>query len=325
MKRGALVVLLLAVLLGATGVVRLNMFSKTISGRGALASEIGKRSEGEDRFNLVVLGYGGEGHEGACLTDSIVVYSLPTNGGRATQVSVPRDLWVQYPPDSGEYHKANEVYARARVATNDPRKAADSAAQKVAKVLGIPIHGWLTIDFNGFRDLVDALGGVRVDVQREFTARYPASDDASVSRDWITITFQKGRQRMDGETAIRYARARYSTNPAEGSDFARAARQQRLIAAIKDKLLSPAGVVRGVGVMEAVEDEVRSNLSASDLVRVFRSGVDEEKSFVISTENVLVNGKSDDGQSILLPKGGKYEVVHNFVRDSLDGRVTAER
>lgn len=325
LKRGALALLVLVLLLGAVGFVRVNRFSKGISDRGVFTSEIGKRAGDGGRFNLLVLGYGGENHDGAFLTDSILVYSIPLRGGEASQISVPRDLWIESPPDSGEFRKANAAYAVARARTDDPRKAADATVESLSGALGAPIHGWMTIDFNGFRDLVNALGGVNVNVQREFTARYPENDDPSVSAKWINVKFRKGPQQMDGEQAIRYARARYIADPAEGSDFARAARQQRLLAAIKSKAASPAGLLRSFAIMGAVEDDIQSNVSAGDLARIFRRGVSEERSVVLSTENVLAESTSDDGQYILVPEDGDWESVHRFVQDSLKGRSSAGR
>ncbi len=323
LKVGGVLALILAIVFVGAGVSRLNSFSKATSGKGLMTSEISDRAGDGKRFNLLVLGYGGKKHEGANLTDSILVYSISHDGGAAAQISVPRDLWVEAPVGSGQYRKVNSAYANAIANRSNPRTAANLASKVIGQALGVPIHGWLTVDFTGFRDLVDALGGVEVDVQRTFTARYPGDDDATKNTGWQKIKFEKGQEEMDGERAIQYARARYSANPVEGSDFGRAARQQRLVNAIKRKLLSPAGIVRGFAVSRAVEDEVRTNVSAGDLARIFRQRADEQHSVVLSTQNVLVNDVSTDGQSILLPEGGDYTALHRFVRARLEAPVTA--
>ena len=323
LKVGGVLALIVAIVFVGAGVSRLNSFSKATSGKGLMTSDISERARDGQRFNLLVLGYGGKKHEGANLTDSILVYSISQDGGAAAQISVPRDLWVEAPVGSGQYRKVNSAYANAIANGSNPRTAANLASKVIGQALGVPIHGWLTVDFTGFRDLVDALGGVEVDVQRTFTARYPGDDDATKNTGWQKITFEKGQEEMDGERAIQYARARYSANPVEGSDFGRAARQQRLVNAIKRKLLSPAGVVRGFAVSRAVEDEVRTNVSAGDLARIFRQRADEQHSVVLSTQNVLVNDVSTDGQSILVPEGGDYTVLHRFVRARLATPVTA--
>ena len=249
---------------------------------------------------------------------------MPLDRGPASQASVPRDPRVESPAGSGRYRKANQAYSDAQVVSKQPRQAANVAAKSLGAALGLPIHGWLTVDFGGFRELVDALGGVEVDVQRPFVARYP---DPKRRFKWTTVRLERGPQEMDGERAIQYARARYVVggDEREGSDFARAGRQQRLVSAIKRKLLSPAGLLRGTRVADAVEDEVRTNVSSGDLARVFRRGTDPKRSIVLSNSNVLVDGTSDTGQYILLPRDNEYRVIHRYVRNSLDGRDAARR
>ncbi len=214
LKVGGVLALILAIVFVGAGVSRLNSFSKATSGKGLMTSEISDRAGDGQRFNLLVLGYGGKKHEGANLTDSILVYSISQDGGAAAQISVPRDLWVEAPVGSGQYRKVNAAYANAIANGSNPRAAANLASKVIGQALGVPIRGWLTVDFTGFRDLVDALGGVEVDVQRTFTARYPGDDDASKNTGWQKIKFEKGQEEMDGERAIQYARARYSANPA---------------------------------------------------------------------------------------------------------------
>lgn len=324
LRAGLVLALLLALVAGGLGAVRANSFSRAISGKGVLESDMAELADRGDRFNLLVLGYGGGTHDGADLTDSILVYSVPLDGGEASQVSVPRDLWIESPAGTGYYRKVNAAYAAAVADGASPRKAAALASKSIGAALGVPIHGWLTVDFDGFRDLVDALGGVDVEVQRSFTARYPRSDDPAKDARWKMVRFRKGQQHMDGQRAIAYARARYADGP-EGSDFARAARQQRLVSAIKSRLFSPAGLLRGFAVTGAVEDDVRTNLSAGDLARVFRQRVDARNSVVLSEENVLASGVSDDGQYILLPRNNDPAALRRFVRSSLSGAATARK
>lgn len=321
-RRTALVaaLLLLAVLLAAlvAGVARANAFSRATSGRPLWASELQSRAGQADRFNLLVMGYGGAGHEGEYLTDSLLLYSVSLSGAPTVQISIPRDLWVEYPAGSGQHRKVNSVFALAMARNrNNQARAAAELERTLSAALGVPVNGWMSVNFTGFRDLVDALGGVDVNVQRSFTARYPKNDNPAVDYRWMNIKFQKGPQRMDGTRAIQYARARYASPPAEASDFARAARQQRLVSAIKAKLLSPVGVLRSFAVMGAVQNDVRTDVSAGDLARIFRRGVDQSHSVVLSTENVLALGWSSDGQSILIPRNDDWGSVRRFVRQKM--------
>lgn len=264
---------------------------------------------------ILILGYGGGDHPGAYLSDSMLL--VVEGSGAPAEVSVPRDMWVQLPRNSGHYAKINEALQDG-YNSGGYVAGGDLAAQKVQDVLQVPVSGWVLEDFQGFRRMIDALGGVDVEVQRAFSAQYPVNDDPAVNASWKVIHFDAGRQHMDGERALEYARARYSDNPQEGTDFARSARQQRLIAAIRQKVTSPVGALHFLPLVNAVAQAVHSNLPPEDLaafVLGFHSST--AKHVELSTANVLVNGRSPDGQDILLPKGGSYASIADYVRRQL--------
>jgi len=261
--------------------------------------------------HLLILGYGGGEHPGAYLSDSMLLVT-----DRA-ELSIPRDLWVQIPPNSGRYARINEAlqdgYNSGGLDTG-----AQLAAQKVADVTGMTVTGWVLEDFDGFRRTIDALGGVDVDVERAFTAQYPVNDNPDIDASWKTIHFDAGQQHMDGERALEYARARYSDDPAEGTDFARSARQQRLVAALRQKLLTPDGLVHLLPFINAVGGAIHTNLSPYELASFlagFQAG--QAKHVGLDTSNVLVNGRAPDGADILLPRGGDYALVQTWVRNQL--------
>jgi len=276
---------------------------------------------GERAANVLIMGYGGQGHEGADLTDSLLLLHSDLANGKTTQIAVPRDLWVQIPPDSGRYAKINSAYAYGRGEAGDPVAGGRLATTKVGQVTGLPTDRWVTIDFRGFRALVDAVGGVDVDVERAFTAQYPANDDPSIDPSWIEISFAAGPQHMDGETAIRYARARYSEDPAEGSDFARGQRQARLVAAITAKLKRPTTWPRAFAVMDALQPALKTNLAPADLLVLFlRADTSGATRIWLDDPNVLVNDTSADGQAILVPPGNDYGVITRYIAGQLAGR-----
>src|SRR5262249_44294821 len=275
---------------------------------------------GSVRVNVLVLGYGGGTHEGAYLTDSLMVMSLVPNADATTLLSVPRDLWVQVPPGSGQYAKINSAFADGLVHGYDGERAGriaagDEAAHKVSEALGMPVPFWLTIDFTGFRQLVDALGGVDLTVPTALTAQYPANDDARIDPNWKTVHFAAGPQHMDGEHAIEYARARYVLSPlSESSDFARSARQQLLLRAILSRAREITAWPGLTGAMDALQNSLYTNLSLSDLVR-FTQKLDlaHAARLGLSDTNVLVDAQSADGQDILLPANGDWDAVHRYV------------
>jgi LCP family protein required for cell wall assembly len=309
--------------LGALALRRLSQIGDAISTQGAFTTQTGYLS-GLGRVNVLVLGYGGAGHDGAYLTDSMMVISVVPHGGSTTEISVPRDLWVQVPPDSGNDLKINAAYedGLAHGYGGDPAgpvAGGDEAADEVSVALGITVSYWLTIDFSGFRQLVNALGGVDLDVPVAFTAHYPANDDPSINASWTTVHFNTGWQHMDGERAIEYARARYVTEPAsQASDFARSARQQLLIKAMLARARQPSAWSRLNGAADALEKSVYTNLSLVDLL-LFAQRMDTTHAahIGISDQNVLVDGRSSDGQDVLLPANGDWTAVQQYVQQNL--------
>lgn len=319
-----LVLLALSVLMllaGGIALRRFNDFGTAISTKGPFTTQTGFMS-GSDHVNILVMGYGGAGHDGANLTDSMMVMSLVPSTGATTLISVPRDLWVQVPPDSGTYAKLNTAYNDGLNNGFDGEPAGkvaggNEAARKVSDILGIPVDYWLTIDFTGFRQLVDALGGVDVNVPVAFTANYPRNDDPAIDAGWKTVTFKTGPQHMNGERAIEYARARYVLEPAsQGTDFARSERQQILLRAILTRAKQPSAWPGLNGALNALEKTLYTNLSLSDLT-LFAQKMDLARAQRVTLQDVLADATADDGESILVPASGNWDDIRSYVASKL--------
>ncbi|HEY8602391.1 MAG TPA: LCP family protein [Thermomicrobiales bacterium] len=316
---GRLLLLILLTLLVALG-IRGATFVAAVSTEPLWSAHFWPIAD-ERAANVLIMGYGGQGHEGAYLTDSLLLLHSDLASGKTAQIAVPRDLWVQIPLDSGRYAKINSAYAYGRGEAGDPVAGGRLATTKVGQVTGLPTSRWVTIDFRGFRALVDAVGGVDVDVERAFTAQYPANDDPTIDPSWIEISFAAGRQHMDGEAAIRYARARYSEDPAEGSDFARGQRQARLVAALTAKLKRPTTWPRAFAVMDALQPALKTNLAPADLLVLFlRADTGGATRIRLDDPKVLVNATSADGQAILVPPGNDYGVITRYIGEQIAGR-----
>src|SRR5262249_20710872 len=186
--------------------------------------------------------------------------------------------------------------------------------------LGLRVPFWLTIDFSGFRQLVDALGGVDITVPTAFTARYPANDDPTIDPSWKIVRFAAGPQHMGGEHAIEYARARYVLEPlSEGSAFARSARQQLLVRAILSRAREITAWPGLTSAMDALQGSLYTNLSLSDLVRFIQKLDFAHAAHIgLSDMNVLVDAQSSDGQDILLPANGDWDAVRRYVAAGLN-------
>jgi LCP family protein required for cell wall assembly len=311
---------LLAVLLALAVGVRSLVFLSAVSTEPLWSAHLWPLAD-ERRANVLILGYGGQGHDGAYLTDSLLLLHSDLASGQSAQINVPRDLWVQIPPDSGRYAKINSAYAYGLGDDNDQRAGGQLITTKVSQVTGLPTNRWVTIDFRGFRALVDALGGVDIEVERAFNSRYPANDDPAIDPGWTTVSFAAGPQHMDSETAIRYARARYADTPEEASDFARAQRQSRLVAAIAARLKRPTVWPRIFAVMDALQPALRTNLAPVDLPILFlRANLAGATRVRLDDSNVLVNDTSGDGQAILVPRNDDYGLIARYISEQIAAR-----
>lgn len=297
---------------------RVLAFGSAISNQSPLSTQTGYMG-GSQRVNFLIMGYGGSSHDGAYLTDSLVVISLMPQSHHTTLISVPRDLWVQNPANSGNYSKINTVYTQASRNNADPVAGGNAVAQKISLITGLRVDYWLTINFAGFQDFINAVGGVDVNVPDSFTARYPANDNPAVNPNWITVKFKRGVQHMDGRRAIVYARARYVLdNPAEGSDFARSQRQQLIMKAALTKMKQWQTWPHMFGALDKLEHTLYANLSLADLTQfALKMDLNAAHRAGLSNANVLVDATSDDGQAILLPQNNDWALIPAYIQKQL--------
>ncbi len=294
-------------------------FGLVISTQSPLSTQTGNMTT-SDRINILIMGYGGSGHDDPYLTDSMVVISLIPSNHHTTLISVPRDLWVQYPPHSGNFTKINAIYSMAAGITNkDPVAGGNAAAQMVSLITGLKIKYWLTINFEGFRKFIDAIGGVDVIVPETFTAIYPKNDDPNINASWITIHFSKGLRHLNGTTAIVYARARFVLdNNVEGSDFARSRRQQLIMKAALTKLKDWQNLFSMYAALDELKQNIYSNLSLADLVLfVLKMDLNFAHHLGLTNENVLVDATSNAGKAILLPKNNDWRAIVDYINHGL--------
>lgn len=192
------------------------------------------------RTNFLLVGIDTRPNSGLMNTDTIMIVSLEHETGHVSLISIPRDTQAKYTVKGQNYTtKINGVYFRAKQAGGE-EAGMNLLREVVTEMTGLPIHFAAMVNYYAFVDAVDEVGGLEVCVERSFSARYPKPGDEigeSVSGKEITVHFEEGCQFMDGERALIYARARKS-NSAEGSDYARAARQQIVMQAFYEKFRS---------------------------------------------------------------------------------------
>lgn len=283
-----------------------------------VGTEMKKDSYGN--VNMLLLGYGGEGHDGGYLTDSIIVASRNPEIGNISMFSIPRDLRVKYPNNG--YGRINGVfYQYLRKSNDDLWLAASGFASSVSSMLDMEIPYYATIDFKAFKGIVDAIGGIDIVVPETIhDTTYP--NDAN--RGYITFHIDAGPQHLDGATALKYARSRHST-----SDFSRSLRQQLIIKGIKDKVFA-SGI--NLSTIQELYDQyqtyVTTNVSLSEMLRTVQylntlgdftsfgfttnCGYSSFKSMVAACFLYTPQRELFGGASVILPMGANVNNIQNY-------------
>ena len=187
------------------------------------------------RTNFLLLGIRGENpSEVSDLTDTIILASYSHHQQQLTLLSVPRDLWV-----NSLKTKINAVYHYGQ--QRQPQIGFQLSNAAILETIGLPVHYNLVIDFQAFTDIINLLEGVEINVPHAFIDDQfpiPGKENAyPVSERYQTIEFQVGPQTMDGTTALNYIRSRHAEGE-EGTDIARSRRQQLIIKAIQQEILT---------------------------------------------------------------------------------------
>jgi polyisoprenyl-teichoic acid--peptidoglycan teichoic acid transferase len=268
----------------------------------------GLMTDEDGRVNILVLGVGDPGHDGEGLSDTMMILSLDTRSKRIAQISVPRDLRVNIPGHgSGKINEANSI------------GGVPLAEQVVANTLGIPIHYYVRTDFSGLKQMVDAVGGIDVNVkQRLGDPQYPCDDNQYKS---CGLDIETGVQHMDGNLALKYARCRKGTC---GDDFGRAARQQEVLNLVRAKIVNTDLIIKPkelMAVTQALRNGVQTDMGAMQMVLFGRSWQEAQAnkpvSLVLSTAegNYLLD---DAASSDLLPVGGSFSEIQKRVQTIFD-------
>lgn len=309
--------------------------------------------------NILILGKGGGRHEGPDLTDTIIVTTINPNKNTITLISIPRDLWI---PDLAA--KINTAYAYGQEKNNQGKLLAKSA---VSQVTGRQIDYVLVIDFSAFVNLVDHLGGIDVNVRNTLDDyKYPLEgkeDDPCDHSDeevidlsaqiatgsakteeafpcrYEHIHFEAGIQHMNGEEALKFSRSRHGIN-GEGSDFARAQRQQDVINAIRDKSLS-IGVIlnpfKTLGIFNILKDNIDTNADIREIDDFINLANKMQKAKITSVvvdygdaqegrNGLLINPPVSEAQKlqwVLTPRigDGDFSEIHEYIKCVEEGLI----
>lgn len=277
------------------------------------------------RTNLLLLGIAGGNHQGSDLTDTIIFLSLELRKRKALLVSLPRDIWSPTLRDkiNSAFHYGEEKKEGGGL----------TLAKLIAEeVLGQPVHYAFLLDFSSFKKAIDVLGGINIEVERSFDDfRFPiegkendsCNGDPTFSCRYEHISFKKGWQRMNGARALKYARSRNAEGE-EGGDFARAARQQKLLLAFKDKVFSYEVLSNPFKIKKLIEifrKGVRTDLTLADACFLGKFALKLKKEnierMVLREDLFVVPPLASYGKWVLVPSNEDFTSIHQYIDERL--------
>jgi polyisoprenyl-teichoic acid--peptidoglycan teichoic acid transferase len=300
--------------------------------------------ENKDTLAILLLGYGGAGHEGGYLSDVIQIVLFDFDTQKIAFISIPRDLYIALP--NGTTGKINSAFSLGD-RKDIIHSGAEIAKQMATAVTGVPIDAFISVDFVGFQVAIGGiLDGLKVNVSETLDDPwYPIEgkqlDTCGKSPEEVAelsntlsgfdlekqfecryehIYFPAGITHMEGGDALAYVRSRHGS---AGGDFSRSKRQQDVLLALREKLFT-------LKALEKIPEFFKTMISLTDTdldidtiatlaPKLATTKEMETVSITLSTQNVLVNSKSSSGAYIVIPKAGltNWDEIHNYIQVEL--------
>lgn len=294
--------------------------------------------------NVLLLGIGGAGHDGANLTDTMLLVSVNQAKNFVIMTPIPRDIRL---PSLEK--KINEAYAIGE----EKRKGLGllMAKDAVREILGVDVDYAVRADFTGFEKAVDLVGGAEVYIDRDFVdTEYPREghendtcgiDISTMSAEVLkeemfpcrfeTLAFKEGLVKMNGEEALKYARSRHAEN-GEGNDFARSQRQQKLLLALKNKFFSTQTLLSSTKIVELlklyknyIQTDIKEDEYDDFIKLFFKLKNAKYDTFVLDEGNeaegrpgLLVNPPTSKyGAWVLEPRSGSWEEIQDKIKEMI--------
>jgi LCP family protein required for cell wall assembly len=269
-----------------------------------------------ERLTVLLMGIDRRnGEEGPWRTDSMIVITIDPETDSVAMLSVPRDLYLTMPNHGfGEFQdRINQAFFHGD-RFEYPGGGPALAMQTIRRNFGMQVNRYLVIDFNGFERIIDEIGGIEIDVpELLIDHQYPTEDYG-----YMTVRFEPGLQTMDGRRTLIYSRTRKST-----SDFARAERQQQVILAMRDKILSldiisaltPSRLAR---LATALDDSIQTDLTLEEVLSVAQVAQrieSENINRLVIDPNMVNNFITSSGAQVLWPN---WNIILPLTREVFD-------
>lgn len=302
-----------------------NIIDRDSGGALALQGDIDPsqlRGEGDGRVNILLIGIGGDNHQGGQLADTIVIASLDPFNKEIAMLSVPRDLWMAIPGQwSTKVNAAHALGEESEFAETGYPSGGPGLLQKTLEQhLGIPIHYYARVDFSGFEQAVKAVDGVSVDVPETVC-------DYTIAWQYGFSCINAGQQDFNSKEALFYARTRASA----GADFDRNERQRLVLLGFRDKVTSlgtfsdPRKVL---GLIDAAGNHASTNLELGEIKALYDyvSQIDSSKIVSAGLDDYVMTA-AISGQSAVVPKAGdgNFTEIQRYIRSIfIDGFIKKE-
>jgi LCP family protein required for cell wall assembly len=262
-----------------------------------------------NRINILLLGLNRGAPQGwGYLTDTIIIVTIDPANKTAGMLSIPRDLQLPIPGNGEDRINMANVLGE----THDYPGGGPALLERTIETnFGIPISYYIMVDFRGFEKIIDAVGGVDVDVSRTLhDTKYPDPWPEDPYH-YTTVHFDPGLQHMDGARALQYARSRMST-----TDFDRAKRQQELLVAIRAKALSLGMLTKLPALATSMKGQFKTDMGLEDMIQLasLAPQIDAGNLKQVVLEKPYVYGykRPSDGAAIQLPK---WDLIDPVIAD----------
>jgi len=273
---------------------------------------LGKNKDNILKENILLLGRAGEGYAGGNLTDTIILARVDQTSGesKSTLISLPRDLLVKM-PDNQSWGKINSLYSSSGISR---------LKEKIAEITGLPIDRYLIVDLAVVEEIINLTDGLNVYVKEDISDPHFPGPNYSYQPFYLSA----GWRYLDGPTALRYIRTRY-TSP--NGDFDRMARQQQVIQLLKQKVLALNPLwdfPTYLKIFESLKKHVETDLSVLEMKNLYQAvktiGAAQITSRVIDEKNteLLTGGQVLFGEqtaSVVYPKAGRenYAEIKRYI------------
>lgn len=264
-----------------------------------------------NRWDILILGIRGEDDEnaeeaGALLSDTMMILSYDKTTKKTSLVSIPRDLYVRiYGVKKDKINSAYEIGVLRKNGLGFTKKL-------ISRITGVYMDNVIVLDFSSFKKIIDDLGGVDIELDKPFIE----------TQQWgYEFNLPAGANHLNGDSALYYARSRYSSN-----DFDRAQRQQKIILAIKNKVMELkilSDPIRSLSILNSIRKNIETDLNIFDTNGLYElsNQFDSEsniKHYVITTENLVYEShiQTEYGNLyVLLPNGDNLQGIKQLFQE----------